>query len=158
MADISYLVEEKLPNNYRAMAVSIKEDFALITIVLDNDVHLEISLDELKFIARGFTTLPDWVAEADEVAGPTRNTNGKPIVKSTIKTETAAPAAATTIDEPKAPRHGARWNEEDDQKLLRAFCDAEQHVVEIARTFGRSPSSIVSRLLLLDAIEVIPKR
>lgn len=165
--DISYFVEEKLLGHYRAIAVSVCDDFVMITISLDNDVHLEISLDELKFIARAAGTLPDWLKSVDGIAGPSRPSNGAPVVKSTIKgPPPAAQAAPAPVaqgpmlgqGDEKAPRHGKRWAEEEDKKLLAAFFDAQQTVVEIARAFGRSPSSIVSRLLHLDVIEIIPKR
>lgn len=167
MTDISYFVEEKLNGEYRGFAATVLNDCAIFTLTFNTDVHIEISLDELNFITRAAGNLPNWLRQADGVTGPTRYTNGTPISQSTVKAATAQPAPAAPAtsgtqavsgEEARAPRHGKRWAEDEDKKLLAAFRDAQQSVLEISRAFGRSPSSIVSRLLHLDAIEIIPKR
>ena len=77
----------------------------------------------------------------------------------------STPAAPVVVDEQIEPaaeakpeRHGKRWNPEEDQQLLDAFLNDKMDVRELAAHLERSPSSIASRLLHLDAVEVRPKR
>ena len=156
MNDFSYLVEERAPDGQRAMSVTLRDDFALVKLVFDNAMQVELSLDDLQFIGRGFGTLPDWVRAAEGMQGPQRMPSDKPVLRSAIAApvENAAPAEA----EAKPARNGARWTDQEDQKLTRAYCDANKTVLEIAREFGRTPASIVSRLLFLDLIQINPKK
>ena len=156
MTDFSYLIEERHPNTHRAMSVTLRDEFALVKLVFDNALQVELSLDDLQFIARGFGTLPDWVRAAEGMQGPQRMPSDKPVLRSAI----AAPVANAALVEAEArpARNGARWTDQEDQKLTRAYCDADKTVLEISREFGRTPASIVSRLLFLDLIEITPKR
>ena len=153
----SYLVEEAVGDRHRALAASISNNSVIISMVFDNSVTLQISLDELKFIARAAGTLPQWLLDADDVAGPTRH----PDEPKEFKTTQSAPRSSEAPpdpEEPKPERHGQKWDDEEDQRLLHSFQVEEKDARTIARDFGRSPSSIVSRLLHLDVIEVQPKR
>ncbi|MFG5384585.1 hypothetical protein, partial [Yoonia sp. R2-816] len=150
------LVEETRDECHRGLAATISDGSVIISMTFDNVVNLQISLDELKFIARAAGTLPQWLLEAEDVPGPSRRPEDAKDYKTTATTtEVEAPVEA---DESKAERHGHRWNAEEDQRLLHAFQIDKLDVRGISREFGRSPSSIVARLLHLDAIEVISKR
>lgn len=150
----SYSVEEKIDGHYRGLVVTVLEHSALIHVNFDDNLHFELSLDELMFLGRASGTLPDWVRTADGVPGPSR-----PAKTAQAVTKPEPAQKQTAVDEePKAVRHGSRWDAAEDAKLLAVFKAAKQSVPEMSRDFGRSPASIVSRLLHLDAIEVIPKR
>ncbi len=151
----SYLVEEAVGDHHRALAASISNDAVIISMAFDNAVTLQISLDELKFIARAAATLPQWLLDADGAAGPSRH----PDDPKEFKTTQTAPAAKSSKPErPKPDRHGQKWDDAEDQKLVDAYQVEEKSVRAIALDFGRSPSSIVSRLLHLEVVEVKPKR
>ncbi len=153
----SYLVEETKGECHRALAATISNDSVIVSMTFDNTVNLQISLDELKFIARAAGTLPQWLLEIEDVPGPSRHPDVAKNYKTnaTTSTDVDAPMEA---DEPKPERHGQRWSAEEDQRLLDAFQTNKRDVRSISRDFGRSPSSIVARLLHLDVVEVISKR
>ncbi len=152
----SYLVEETKDECHRGLAATISNGSVIISMTFDNAVNLQISLDELKFIARAAGTLPQWLLEAEDVPGPSRHPEDVKHYK-TAATRTDVDAPMET-DEPKPERHGHRWSAEEDQRLLHAFQSDKRDVRSLSRDFGRSPSSIVARLLHLDAVEVIAKR
>lgn len=158
MADICYYVEERLYDRFRGLAATVREGGAIFTIAFDDDIHLEISLDELNFIARAAQNLPEWLRHA-EVDGPKRPKNGAPVVKSTVaKKDVQDKPAEQGPEEVKPARHGKRWTEDEERKMLTNFRDKEMSVIALAKLLDRSPSSVVSKLLHLDAIDVIPKR
>lgn len=152
----SYLVEETKGECHRALAATISNDSVIISMTFDNAVNLQVSLDELKFIARAAGTLPQWLLEAEDVPGPSRHPEeAKHYKTNATKTDVDAPMEP---GEAKPERHGQRWSAEEDQQLVRAFQIDELDVRSLSRNFGRSPSSIVARLLHLNVVEVISKR
>ncbi|MFG5382841.1 hypothetical protein, partial [Yoonia sp. R2-816] len=138
----SYLVEETKDECHRGLAATISNGSVIISMTLDNAVNLQISLDELKFIARAAGTLPQWLLEAEDVPGPSRHSEDVKHYKTTATTSTDVDAPMEP-DEPKPERHGHRWSAEEDQRLLHAFQNDKRDVRSISRDFGRSPSSIV---------------
>lgn len=152
--DATYQIEEAIAGHHRGLVVRVVEDHAYVGVSFDADVKIEISLEELAFLARAAATLPEWVRDGNQfISAPWMGgENRKVTAKDRRNTSDAEKPTA------RPERQGKRWTEEEDASLVEAFQVEEQPIAAISKQLQRSPSAIVSRLLHLEIVDVVKRR
>ena len=144
MTITSYETKEQTAAGFRAIVVTPFEqgggrvDF----VTADDEVHI-IALEDLAFLVRAAASLPRHLLEPTALA---QIVAPMPVVDEEPKAKKAARPA----------RAGGRWTDQEESKLCDLYTSGSD-VKAIAVALERSPSSIVSRLLAMDLIEVTPK-
>ena len=145
MNDTYFETKENSPEGFRAVGITSNEGGGRVDFVTRDDQHHIMGLDDLAFLVRAAASLPRHVLEPD--------VNTQPMAVQ------SAPLAQEEKPEPvKRPAlAGGRWSEDQEAQLRGLYLKGVE-VPEIAADMKRSPAAIVSRLLVMDLVEVIPKR
>ena len=145
MSYTTYESKENTPEGFRAVVVTqCEQGGGRVDFVTADDERHVIGLADLAFLVRAAASLPRHLLEPSMVAQP--------------QVVQAAPQAQEEKQEP-APqpaRAGGRWTQ-DQEAHLRGLYLKGVEVPEIAKDMDRSPVAIVSRLLVMDLVEVRPK-
>lgn len=143
MSYSSYEAKENTPEGFRGLVVTMCEQGSgRVDFVTADDERHVIGLDDLAFLVRAAASLPQHVLGINEVrsGGPVTHEPEKAKVPAAVKPKTA----------------GRRWCDEEEARL-RDLYKAGNEIGQIADVLERSPAAIVSRLLVMDLIEVKPK-
>lgn len=132
---VKVIIEEDVGDRVFRMAASQLSSAASFAVNLHDRGLVQLDRQEAEFVARALRAALDTLApEMDRVLPP------------------APPPIPAKAQEP-PPRAGKRWEVEEDQKLVAEFKDGVDYRA-MAKSFGRTPTAILERLLHHELIIV----
>ena len=140
MSYTTYEAKENTPEGFRAVVVTqCEQGGGRVDFVTADDERHVIGLADLAFLVRAAASLPCHLLEPNMVV------QAAPLAQEEKQEPTPQPAQA-----------GKPWTS-DQEAHLRGLYTKGIEVPEIAKDMDRSPAAIVSRLLMMDLVEVRPK-
>ena len=143
-----YEIKEADQNGFKAVVVTLDKNGGTVDFLSSDEATHRFALSDLAFLARAARSLPREVLEpVVQVASRVVQAQSEP---------QAAPAETKAETEP-TERAGKRWSEDEEALLVERF-KAGNGILSLSKAHQRAPNAIISRLYLLDLIEVTAKR
>ncbi|WP_316014673.1 SANT/Myb-like DNA-binding domain-containing protein [Roseobacter sp. HKCCA0434] len=156
-AEITYSENEK-GGRQRSLYV-VASDQATWLHFLRDDQIIELTPRDAEFLMRGFAALigdvPRLLGRVDGNPlsnGPADRTAAAPIDRVDAKADPEAKAVSTQGDRP--GRAGARWTEEEEDRMRELLQEHGNDINAISKALDRTPSSITSRLLKIGWVSI----
>ena len=145
MSYSTFEAKENTPEGFRGLVVTMcDQGGGRVDFVTADDERHVIGLEDLAFLVRAAASLPRYVLEPDHLPQP-QVVQAASLAQEKKQDTTPQPAQA-----------GKPWTT-DQEAHLRGLYTKGVEVPEIAKDMDRSPAAIVSRLLMMDLVEVRPK-
>ena len=143
-----YEIKEASPDGFRAVVVTLDQNGGTVDFLSSDEATHRFALSDFSFLTRAARSLPREVLEpAVQVAAPVVQAQPEP----------QAVPGETKPEPEQSERAGKRWSDEEEALLVERF-KAGNGILSLSKSHQRAPNAIISRLYLLDLIEVTAKR